>query len=368
VETLDSPDEIHVMDRAFETPALDFFTDEKFDTGSDPAGQDDYNNAVAAYKSGEIPTAFTLAGLAADEGHAEAQFMVGHILQNGQAGTIDYHGAEARFRSAALAGNTDAMMALGQMSVREQGGLQLSDAPGWFSMAANAGRGDGMRALGEMYIKGIAVAADLEKGRKWLQKAVDFGDTIAIRQLADSYFETDAGIALRWYKKAAARGDQESAYIAAIMHQEDFNIHQEDFNIHQEDFNIHPDAAEVARLMRIAAEAGYGAAQTDYGLLVYEGRGVTASIDEAAAWFEKAALNGDREGQFFYAFVLAKGEGVKRSYEDAYYWLLKSSKSGKSSMGAYDGDRQTLKERLEKNVDPAILQRAINRITAEGSP
>ncbi|MBC6411655.1 MAG: sel1 repeat family protein [Hyphomonadaceae bacterium] len=351
METLDSPDEIHVMDRALETPALDFFTDEKFDTGSNPAGQDDYNNAIAAYKSGEIPTALTLAGLAADEGHAEAQFMVGHILQNGQAGTIDYYGAEARFRSAALAGNTDAMMALGQMSIREQGGLQLSDAPGWFSMAANAGRGDGMRALGEMHIKGIAVAADLEKGRKWLQKAVDFGDTIAIRQLADSHFETDTGIALRWYKKAAARGDQESAYIAAIMH--------------QEDFNIHPDTAEVARLMRIAAEAGHRAAQTDYGLLVYEGRGVTASIDEAAAWFEKAALNGDREGQFFYAFVLAKGEGVKRSYQDAYYWLLKS---GKSSIGAYDGDRQTLKERLEKNVDPAILQRAINRITAEGSP
>ena len=75
--------------------------------------------------------------------------------------------------------------------------------------------------------------------------------------------------------------------------------------------------------------------------------------------FEKSARGGDVEGQFLYAFTLAKGEGVTQNFEEAYYWLLKS---GQSSVDDYDKDKAKLKERLEANVDPAILARARARV------
>ena len=98
--------------------------------------------------------------------------------------------------------------------------------------------------------------------------------------------------------------------------------------------------------------------------MVYQGRGVQQSTDEAASWFEQAAKAGDKEGQFLYAFTFAKGEGVTQSYEDAYYWLLMSGESG---ISAYDNDRKVLQDRLEKNVDQATLQRAKERFEATKS-
>ena len=107
---------------------------------------------------------------------------------------------------------------------------------------------------------------------------------------------------------------------------------------------------------------GHAAAQADYGLLVYQGYGASRSETEAAEWFRKSAEGGDKEGQFLYAFTLAKGEGIEQDFEGAYYWLMKSSEGGGTGIDDYDKDRETLRERLEKNVDPAILDRARARL------
>ena len=129
--------------------------------------------------------------------------------------------------------------------------------------------------------------------------------------------------------------------------------------MYAENFNIRPNSSRSAALLKQAAEGGHASAQADYGLLVYQGAGAARSETEAAKWFEKSARGGDVEGQFLYAFTLAKGEGVTQNFEEAYYWLLKS---GQSSVDDYDKDKAKLKERLEANVDPAILARARARV------
>ena len=299
------------------------------------------------FDAGEYDRALALAKLSATQGDADAQYLAGHILMRGQTGLVDLPEAVKWLRLSADQKNSNAMMALGEMSIRSQAGLTPSDALHWFSMASQTNRPDAMRAIGEMYMKGQGLAPDPEKGLEWLKRAVDFGDGSAARIIADSFFETDAPEALRWYEKAAAAGDAESAYVAAIMY--------------EENFDVKPNTLKMASLMKQAAQGGYPAAQADYGLLVYQGRGVEQSTDQAAKWFEQAAKAGDKEGQFLYAFTLAKGEGVTQSYEDAYYWLLMS---GDSDVSDYDNDRKVLKERLEENVDPAILRNARDRFEA----
>ncbi len=311
-----------------------------------PAGSEaSYDKAVSAYELRDFSTALSQAKVAAAQGHSDAQVMTAHILLRGDAGFTDYNQAVENYRKAALQKNTDAYMGLGEMALRSLAGLTPSDAVSWFSAAAQDGRKDAMRALGEMYLKGQGIPPNPQKGQEWLDKAADGGDDLAHRKMADSLFETDPVKAHVYYKKAADAGDNEAAYIAAIMY--------EDF------FEIKPDADDMARLYRQAALSGNAAAQADYGLLLYQGRGVVKDNQEAAEWFGKAAKGGDKEGMFLYAVVLAQGVGVSKNVEDAYYWILKSGGDGDFN---YFQERLDLKQEMEQKVDPSTLARARARL------
>lgn len=306
-----------------------------------------YEEAKLAYQNGNVEKALKLAAPHAESGNAEAQVMLGHIYLRGETAASDPDKAARYFRLAADQKDTDAYMALGEIALTSKAGLSPSDAMTWFSRASIAGRVDAKRAIGEMYIKGQGIAPNLEKGRDWLQQAIDSGDAFAARTLADTYFETDANRALSLYEQAASYGDSDAAYIAAIML--------------AENLDVRPDSAKLADLLLQAAEAGHAAAQADYGLLAYQGAGVVRSAETAAKWFKKSAEGGDSEGQFLYAYTLAKGEGLEKSFEEAYFWLLKS---GESDVDAYQQDREVLKKRLEDNVDADILKRARKRYKA----
>ncbi len=312
----------------------------------------EYETALSAYESGDYANALIYGKLAGAGGHDKAQVLVGHILMKGLGGTVDKKDAADWFKKAANSGNTDAMVALGELALSGQGGLSVQDAAAWFTRAANANRTEAMVALAGMYRLGKGVDIDLAKTKHWLRKAANYGDNLAAYELGNLHLEHDPKQALVWYEQAARQGEPQAAYAAAIMY--------------AENFNIKPDAAKAAKLLKQAAIAGLPAAQADYGLIVYQGNGTERSISEAARWFKKSAENGDPEGQFLYAFTLAKGEGVKQSFEDAYYWLLLAEKTGNSGIDEYDQSRAELKKRLEDNVDPAILARAKNRANLTG--
>ncbi|PHS37891.1 MAG: hypothetical protein COA91_08995 [Robiginitomaculum sp.] len=323
-------------------------------TSASEANTTGYENALSAYASGDYANALIYGKLAGAGGHVKAQVLVGHILLKGLSGTLDKKDvvgdkkdAAGWFKRAANNGNTDAMVALGELALAGQGGLSVQDAADWLTRAADNNRTDAMVALAEMYRLGKGVDIDLTKTKHWLRKAANYGDNIAAYELGNIHLERDPKQALIWYEQAATQGEPQAAYAAAILY--------------AENFNITPDAAKAAKLLKQAANAGLAAAQADYGLVVYQGNGTERSIVEAAQWFKKSAENGDAEGRFLYAFTLAKGEGVKQSFEDAYYWLLLAEKTGSSGIDEYDQSRAELKKRLEDNVDPAILSQAKKR-------
>ena len=311
-----------------------------------------YESAQKAFENGDYANALVLGKIAGLGGNSDAQVMVGYILVNGLSGLTDKNDAVDWYLKAARNGNTDAMVALAELALGTYGGLSASDSLEWLTKAADKGRTDAMRTLADIYILGKGTAPDVTVGRNWLVKASNFGDALAMRKLGDIYFDKNPTEAIIWYQKAAENGDIESAYIAAIMY--------------AENFDIKPDAVKAAKLLEQAANAGYPAAQADYGLIVYQGNGVARSINDAAQWFKKSAEAGDPEGQFLYAFTLAKGEGVKRSYEDAYYWLLRAEQNKNSAkISDYDQTQVELKKKLEANVAPTILARARARALAD---
>ena len=307
-----------------------------------------YETAAAHYNSGDFPQALIHAKAAGSKGHIEAQLMAGHILRSGKAGAVDYATAANWYKFAAKSGSQDAMVALGDMALKGQGGLSQSDAAGYFTDAAERGNVEAMQALGLIHQRGKGVPKDEAKAAQWLAKASGQGDVSAAKKRGDLLIDTDPKAALEAYETAARAGDASAAYAAAIMY--------------VESIAIRPNEARSVELMHQAAKAGHPAAMADYGLYVYQGL-AQGSPEQAAQWFARAAVSGDEQGKFLYAFTLAKGEGVPQSYEDAYYWLLKFKPTG---IDVYDRDYRELKARLEANVDPQVLAKARAKFEAGG--
>jgi TPR repeat protein len=315
-------------------------------TLSNPAETEaNFEAALSAYNAGRFTEALRLSQTAANLGSTDAAVMAGYILRYGKAGQTDMKAARRLYEKAAFKGHPDALVALGEMGIREQAGLTKTDAVSYLTRASDAGRTDAMRALSDLYRTGQGVSSNTEESQRLLTKASQSFDSDATKRLGDSLFESDPKTALTHYETAARAGNIEAAYIAGVMY--------------AENFKIRPNSDRSAKLLRQAAEGGHASAMADYGLLVYQGYGANKSMDAAAEWFRKSAVGGDAEGQFLYAFTLAKGEGVTQNLEDAYYWVLKS---GESAVDEYDADKRTLRERLEANVDPSALARARARL------
>ncbi len=271
--------------------------------------------------------------------------MAGYILRSGDAGSPDLSAARRYYELGAARGHPDALVALGEMGLAGEAGLTDRDAYAYLTRASDAGRTDATRALAEMARTGRGTNASVQTQRDMLQRASDSFDTDATKTLADTYFETDPQKALQLYEDAAQAGHVEAAYIAGVMY--------------AENLSIRPDEERSAYWLGRAAQAGHAAAQADYGLLVYQGAGVPRDEAGAADLFRRSAEGGDSEGMFLYAFTLAKGEGLDQDFGEAYYWLLKAGESGVDS---YQSDRDVLRQRLEDNVDPAILAEARARL------
>jgi len=80
--------------------------------------------------------------------------------------------------------------------------------------------------------------------------------------------------------------------------------------------------------LRDAALAGNSAAAYEVATRFAEGRGVPASLDEAARWYERAAAKGLTPAQFRYASLLEKGQGVKKDLAQARKLYLAAAAKG----------------------------------------
>jgi len=219
-----------------------------------------FQDALFAYNSGDKVTALSHARVAAGAGSADAAVMVGYILRKGETGPINLHEAKSWYIQAANKGHPDALVALGEMAIRNEAGLTQSDAMSYLTRASDMGRTDAMRALSDLYRTGQGTSPNAEKSQNLLKKASQSFDRDATKRLGDSYFEKDPKKALKYYEDAAKAGHIEAAYIAGVMY--------------AENFEIRPNSTKSAALLKQAAEAGHAAAQADYGLLVYQGYGV----------------------------------------------------------------------------------------------
>jgi hypothetical protein len=118
--------------------------------------------------------------LAADQGDADAQVLLGLMYANGEGVAQDYAEAVKWWRLAADQGDANAQVLLGTMYANGEGVAQdYAEAVKWWRLAADQGDANAQVLLGTMYANGEGVAQDYILSHMWFNLAAAQGNVIA---------------------------------------------------------------------------------------------------------------------------------------------------------------------------------------------
>jgi uncharacterized membrane protein len=121
---------------------------------------------------------------AAEQGHADAQNLLGICHYNGRGVERSHEGAVKWFRKAAEQGHAWAQYNLANCYYNGKGVEQsYEEAMKWYRKAAEQGNADAQYNLGTCYYKGQGVEQSYEGAVSWYRKAAEQGYTGAIEQL-----------------------------------------------------------------------------------------------------------------------------------------------------------------------------------------
>ena len=68
------------------------------------------------------------------------------------------------------------------------------------------------------------------------------------------------------------------------------------------------------------AEKGDARAQSNLGILYFNGKGVLKDYSQAVKWLKLAAEQNEPEAQYILGKIYAEGDGVIKSFKNAKYW------------------------------------------------
>ena len=133
-----------------------------------------------ADKLGEYTAEVALLEPLAQQGNADAEFLLGNIYGTGK-GIAQDQQAVAWFRKGADQGDAPAQYSLGLLYDNGSGVAQdYAQAAKWYRKAAEQGHASAQYNLGNMYRNGYGVPQDYAQAVKWYRKAADQGHAGAL--------------------------------------------------------------------------------------------------------------------------------------------------------------------------------------------
>ena len=143
------------------------------------AARADMDGAWAAYDRGDYQAAADLFRAEAEQGNADAQYMMGAIYNDGDVGPRDY-----------------------------------ATAADWYAKAAAQGQPDAQNSLGYLYDFGLGVPRDQAKAEKLYESAAAAGNTLARNNIAYEWALGGRRLdeALTYAREATAKLPKEGAY------------------------------------------------------------------------------------------------------------------------------------------------------------
>lgn len=173
-----------------------------------------YLQGVAAYNLGQFTAAAESFRRAAVQGHVESQYLLGTMLDAGQALPQDPAEAAHWERLAAEQGHCYAQA---NLSFRCYAAANFEEAFAWCQRAADANLPWAQYNLGLLYQKGEGTAPNAADAAYWYRMAAYQGYPEAQQRLAALYYfghglPCDYVEAAAWYRKAAEQGNAEAQF------------------------------------------------------------------------------------------------------------------------------------------------------------
>ncbi len=109
------------------------------------------------------------------------------------------------------------------------------------------------------------------------------------------------------------------------------------------------DYATAEKLLLPIAEGGNAYAQYRLGLVYAEAIGPMKSTEEAAKWYESAALQGQPYAQYKLGLLYVNGDGVPKDFVQAYLWLSLSARHVAGSGSEAARQRDMLASRMSSS-------------------
>jgi TPR repeat protein len=226
---------------------------------------------------------------------------------------------------AADAGDTLSMILLARFYEGQFGFSQSKDlekAMASYARAAGLGNSGAMAVLGSRLLSGDAKLRDERKGRDWLKKALDAGETSAHLVLGDyeEFVKKDMAAALAAYQRGSDAGQVDCMLRLADFHLQGKGVEKNEAKgnelLRKAAESGHPIAnlriaancfsgdeptpekkiAGYGHLLA-AANANYGQAQNELGLLYLSGKLGATDAPAGVAWLTRAAQGGNPQAQ-----------------------------------------------------------------------
>ena len=209
------------------------------------ASNPQYRDAVASYNAGRFDEAAAAFRRAAEQGHAESQYLLSTMYDAGQG--VPKDDAQAAFweRKSAEQGHAYAQA---NLSFRCNAAGDFPEAFAWCRRAALSHLAWAEYNLGLMYRKGEGVARSDAEAAYWYRLAATQGFPEAQAKLAELY-SLGQGVArsdeqaAAWYRKAAANGNAEAQFQLGYM----YAVGQ----------GVEPDYTQSRHWIRQAAQRGH---------------------------------------------------------------------------------------------------------------
>ncbi|MBQ5793628.1 MAG: SEL1-like repeat protein [Clostridia bacterium] len=270
---------------------------EWYDEGESYFYEKKYSDAIRCYK------------LAAEQGHAAAQYSLGYCYRNGYGVTKSDKEAAKWYKLAAENGDADAQCGLGYMYENGIGvGKNLSEAIRLYRLSAEQGDKIAQTNLGLSYANGRGVTKSHTEAIKWYRKAADQKHPRAQNLIGDCYYFGN-GVnqsypeAMKWYKLAADQGYADAQYNMGYCYRYGKGVSKN-----------HP---EAVKWFRLAADQGHAGAQNKLGDCYYYGEGVSQSYAEAVKLYRPAADSGNALAQYNLGYCYRNGRGVAQNNQEA---------------------------------------------------
>ena len=257
-----------------------------------------------AYQAGRFDVAMPQLLPIAQQGDAEAEYMVGEMYMFGYSVYVPREEklGFSYIEASAQHGYWLAEDVLGQRYVQGRGvPVDTCRALQYFQAAANSNPIAG-NELGNMYKDGLCIKRDLNLARDWYQKAAQAGSKDATQNLKNLRLEPDGG------------SKSELAHAADLVMKDEW--------------------LRALPILNSLADRGVVAAQDQLGWSYLYGRGIKANPGQAFRWFGKAADQGDSYAQAMMGICFELGQGVTPDQEKAFQWYRRSADQ-KSGVGYF---------------------------------